>query len=56
MSSFTEAERKAEAKRRQNQRRDSPYGYPETECLHCGRRFPAHEATSQEMPLCPSCL
>lgn len=54
MTGFTDDERKAEEQRRQAA--PEATGAPLTECIHCGSRFPAVEATDPDNPLCPTCL
>ncbi|MNS68858.1 hypothetical protein D3C72_1021510 [compost metagenome] len=54
MSSFTDEEREAEARRRQRQ--TMPTGPFMLTCLHCQRTIPAHEVTSREYPICDTCI
>lgn len=55
MSSFTDEEREAEARRRQRQWQ--PTANPLTvTCLHCHRNVPAHEVASREHPICDICF
>lgn len=54
MSSFTDEEREAEARRRQ--RPVQPTGRLMFTCLHCQRSVPAHEVPSFEHPICEICI
>ncbi|CAN7549236.1 hypothetical protein [Pararhizobium sp. LjRoot238] len=67
MSGFTDEERAAEMKRRDDAikleeeartaaKRDAELQQADTRCLHCGNPMRSWEATDPENPLCDICL